>query len=76
MCSGRWSGVPAACACDETKTNSGEAEAALQDSERPDGENTCELGMAAVQDMATSLENDAGSACSVGGYGDEAMKGT
>jgi hypothetical protein len=39
-------------AAEETDAESGEAEAALQESGRRDGENTGELGMATVQDMA------------------------
>ena len=47
------SGEPAVeGAGDETETDSGEAEAALQESGRRDGENTGELGMATEQDMA------------------------
>jgi hypothetical protein len=44
--------VDAGGAGDETDAESGEAEAALQESGRRDGENTGELGMATVQDMA------------------------
>jgi hypothetical protein len=53
------SGEPAADASgmgDETDAESGEAEAALQENEWRDGENTGELGMATVQDMAPSKQ--------------------
>ena len=42
---------------DETDAESGEAEAALQESGRRDGEKTGELGMATVQDMARGLRD-------------------
>jgi hypothetical protein len=41
---------------DETDVESGEAEAALQENEWRDVENTGELGMATVQDMAPSKQ--------------------
>ena len=49
---------------EETETDSGEAEAALQESGRRDGEKTGELGMATVQDMARrALRNGRGLGC-------------